>query len=638
MSLIKQIRIAITFIILMVAAGCLLLSVYDDHRFMAEQLQKKNSDNANALAITLSNIQKDPVTVELIISAQFDMGHYHRIAIIGPDQHVLLEKINRHSPSMAPVWFKRWLPLPVAPGVAAIQSGWKQYGTLVMESEPALAHDQLWQTSRHALLWTLLVACISYAVAGFWLRRILKPLDQVIAQAEALGEREYITIAVPKTLEFQKLVHTMNSLSGRVRQLVTEESQRLSVLNQQINFDEVTGLMNQVHFSTTVAATLKNEQFIEGAVWWVRVANLAEIDHTLGYSATNQLIRQIAQGLQSMVSQHPHWVCGRLAGGVFAVFSKVKVDDVAVALSLRQLLEQLHARHSRMPVQFVLAHCRTHHGEAFSDMQQVMQFIFDLSKAQPATNVRVMNANSIVVNRDDYLGQWRQQLLHAIEHRQIRLERFPVLNKQLGLLHHECVLRLQQSGSDQWLSAGAFIDWAQQLGLLHRLDALALEAALLMQLDSAEPMSLNISAAAMQSPDYLHQLRTLLASHPGPLALSLEVSEETAFAAYEHFKPFVAEAKALGCKVGLEHVAGHLAQLGDLHELGLDYIKFDASLIRDVHQRTQQQSLLQGLCLMVRTMGVLPIAEGVESEEELNCLLQLGFEGLTGPAVRLGAV
>jgi len=41
MSLVKQIRIAISIIILMVAAGCLFLGVYDDHRYMAEQLQKK---------------------------------------------------------------------------------------------------------------------------------------------------------------------------------------------------------------------------------------------------------------------------------------------------------------------------------------------------------------------------------------------------------------------------------------------------------------------------------------------------------------------------------------------------------------------------------------------------------------------
>ncbi|HEY0894029.1 MAG TPA: hypothetical protein VGE32_13300, partial [Cellvibrio sp.] len=61
MSLIKQIRIAISAIILMVAAGCLFLGVYNDHRYMAEQLQKKNNDNANGLAITLSNIQKDNV-------------------------------------------------------------------------------------------------------------------------------------------------------------------------------------------------------------------------------------------------------------------------------------------------------------------------------------------------------------------------------------------------------------------------------------------------------------------------------------------------------------------------------------------------------------------------------------------------
>lgn len=287
MSLVKQIRIAISVIILMVAAGCLFLSVYDDHRYMAEQLQKKNNDNANGLAITLSNIQKDNVTVELIVSAQFDMGHYRRIAILSPDNKVMIERINRNPHAVAPAWFQSVFSVNIQPGIASIQSGWQQYGTLVLESEPSLAYDQLWETSRHAVLWTLIVAFLSYVVSGFWLKRILKPLDDVIAQAEALGERKYITIAEPATEEFQKLVRTMNTLSDRVKSMVTAESERLNTFNQQINYDEVTGLMNQSHFTNTASVALKHDGFVEGVLILVQLRNLPDIDKQLGYSITN---------------------------------------------------------------------------------------------------------------------------------------------------------------------------------------------------------------------------------------------------------------------------------------------------------------------------------------------------------------
>jgi len=634
MSLVKQIRIAISVIILMVAAGCLFLSVYDDHRYMAEQLQKKNNDNANGLAITLSNIQKDNVTVELIVSAQFDMGHYRRIAIISPDNKLMIERVNRNPHSIAPAWFQSVFSVSIQPGVASIQSGWQQYGTLVLESEPSLAYDQLWETSRHAVLWTLIVALLSYVVSGFWLKRILKPLDDVIAQAEALGERKYITIAEPATEEFQKLVRTMNTLSDRVKSMVTAESERLNTFNQQINYDEVTGLMNQSHFTNTASVALKNDGFVEGVLILVQLRNLPDIDKQMGYSVTNQLIKKVGDAVQQQMEHYQDVVCGRLAGGVFGIFSRQPLDDFAVTTELKLVLEKLNAAQQLLQFQFVVTHTKTKKGDDFVDIHRVMQFILDLAEDQAAIPMRVMNANSIVTSRKNYLNQWKQQFLQAIEQKQIKLACYPVMQRDQQLYHYECPLRLHIDEGDQWLAAGAFIDWASQLDMIKTLDGLALEYAVDMLTKNNASLSVNVSAAAMRSDEYKDKLQALILTVATPARLSFEVAEEAAFSDFVKFKEFVHLVKSLGCMVGMEHVSTRLAQLGDLHELGMDYIKFDASLIRDIHLRPQQQSLMRGLCMMVRTMGIVPIAEGVQDQQELDSLNAIGIEAVTGPFVQ----
>ncbi|HSI44988.1 MAG TPA: EAL domain-containing protein [Methylophilus sp.] len=634
MSLVKQIRIAISVIILMVAAGCLFLSVYDDHRFMAEQLQKKNNDNANGLAITLSNIQKDNVTVELIISAQFDMGNYRRIAIISPDNKPMIERINREPHSVAPGWFQSLFSVSIHPGIANIQSGWQQYGTLVLESEPSLAYDQLWETSRHAVLWTLIVAFLSYVVSGFWLKKILKPLDDVIAQAEALGERKYITIEEPKTEEFKKLVRTMNTLSDRVKSMVMAESERLNVFNQQINYDEVTGLMNQSHFTNTASVALKSESFVEGMLTLVQLRNLSDIDKQLGYSVTNQLIKKVGDALEKQMGHYPDVVCGRLSGSEFGIFSRQPLDDFNVASELKLVLEKLNAAQQIVQFQFVVTHTKTKKGDDFVDIHRVMQFILDLAGDQAAVPMRVMNANSIVTSRKNYLNQWKEQFLHAIEHKQIKLACYPVMLKAQQMLHYECPLRLHIDEGDQWLAAGAFIDWASQLDMIKTLDGLALEYAVDMLGKNNANLSVNVSAAAIRSDEYRDKLQALMLTVAKPARLSFEISEEAAFSDFAQFKQFVHLVKSLGCVVGMEHVATRLAQLGDLHELGLDFVKFDASLIRDIHLRPQQQSLLRGLCMMVRTMGIMPIAEGVQDQQELDSLNSVGIEAVTGPFVQ----
>lgn len=634
MSLVKQIRIAISVIILMVAAGCLFLGVYDDHRYMAEQLQKKNNDNANGLAITLSNIQKDNVTVELIISAQFDMGHYRRIAIISPDNKLMIERVNRHPHSIAPAWFQSVFSVNIQPGVANIQSGWQQYGTLELESEPSLAYDQLWETSRHAVLWTLIVALLSYVVSGFSLKKILRPLDEVIAQAEALGERKYITIAEPATEEFQKLVRTMNTLSDRVKSMVTAESERLNTFNQQINYDEVTGLMNQSHFTNTASVALKNDGFVEGVLILVQLRNLPDIDKQMGYSVTNQLIKKVGDAVQQQMEHYQDVVCGRLAGGVFGIFSRQPLDDFAVTTELKLVLEKLNAAQQLLQFQFVVTHTKTKKGDDFVDIHRVMQFILDLAEDQAAIPMRVMNANSIVTSRKNYLNQWKEQFLQAIEQKQIKLACYPVMQRDQQLYHYECPLRLHIDEGDQWLAAGAFIDWASQLDMIKTLDGLALEYAVDMLTKNNASLSVNVSAAAMRSDEYKDKLQALILTVATPARLSFEVAEEAAFSDFVKFKEFVHLVKSLGCMVGMEHVSTRLAQLGDLHELGMDYIKFDASLIRDIHLRPQQQSLMRGLCMMVRTMGIVPIAEGVQDQQELDSLNAIGIEAVTGPFVQ----
>jgi EAL domain-containing protein (putative c-di-GMP-specific phosphodiesterase class I) len=170
--------------------------------------------------------------------------------------------------------------------------------------------------------------------------------------------------------------------------------------------------------------------------------------------------------------------------------------------------------------------------------------------------------------------------------------------------------------------------------MIKTLDGLALEYAVDMLDKNNANLSVNVSAAAIRSDEYRDKLQALILTVAQPSRLSFEISEEAAFSDFAQFTQFVHLVKSLGCIVGMEHVATRLAQLGDLHELGLDFVKFDASLIRDIHLRPQQQSLLRGLCMMVRTMGIMPIAEGVQDQQELDSLNSVGIEAVTGPFVQ----
>ena len=85
---------------------------------------------------------------------------------------------------------------------------------------------------------------------------------------------------------------------------------------------------------------------------------------------------------------------------------------------------------------------------------------------------------------------------------------------------------------------------------------------------------------------------------------------------------------------GIEHFGRRFDQINLLHDLGLDYLKVDASFIRDVDTNPGNQSFLKGLVNMAHGIGVIVIAEGVLTDKEFNVLKKLGFDGATGPAVK----
>ena len=108
----------------------------------------KNADNAAALALSLSQQQPDAVSVELVVAALFDSGHYESIRIIDPQGKLMVERVAPAGNPDAPDWFVRRLPINSDPGQAQISSGWSQFGTITLVSHRRFAYQALWASIR----------------------------------------------------------------------------------------------------------------------------------------------------------------------------------------------------------------------------------------------------------------------------------------------------------------------------------------------------------------------------------------------------------------------------------------------------------------------------------------------------------
>ena len=130
MSLFRQLWLAVIASTVIAFAGSFVVSMLTARHYLAQQLAVKNNDNAASLALSMSQLDKDPVTVERQMAAIFDSGQYASVRLIAPDGKPMVEKISQAPEQEVPAWFSRLFPIDSPPGQAQVSAGWNQFGTV----------------------------------------------------------------------------------------------------------------------------------------------------------------------------------------------------------------------------------------------------------------------------------------------------------------------------------------------------------------------------------------------------------------------------------------------------------------------------------------------------------------------------
>lgn len=638
MSLIKQLWFAIILIISLAFAASFLINIITSKHYLEQQLEMKNTDNAVSLALSISQMEKDPVAVNLMLSAQFDNGHYEYIRLTDPNKVIMTERVNTGQATSVPSWFKNMIHINPNPGIAQIQDGWSQYGVLALASATDFAYRDLWNGSLAMLMWSTIIALACGILGSLVLKMIIRPLHEMVDMTEAIGEKNFISIKEPRTYEFRTLAKALNRLSQRIKDMLKNESELLEQMRIEANYDSVTGLMNRKYFSSRVATYMENDDtFTEGMLVVSHISNLAEINETLGSTATDKVLKKMGLALDAYCKQHPSLISGRLTGADFAVFSNSKVDHNVICSQVKSVLHEaadLDSQFNNFDLHTISSVVSK--SEQLDGLKKLISTIKSQTSITETDILALIQEEDINRYENHDETEWRAMLTSAIDARRLTLASFPVKTNQQAIIHFECPARLQLVEDGPWVPAGEFIAWATQLGLVAQLDRLALETAIKsLDDDNSKPIGLNVSTSGMCDPQYHAAISKLLKKNPQIAdKLWFEVGEYSVFQNLSKFKTFAELVKSLGCKIGVEHVGTQIGRLGELHDLDLDYIKVDASIIRDIDKNPGNKAFLKGICLIAHSIGLMAIAEGVQTKEELTTLPELGIDAATGPAVK----
>lgn len=637
MSLTRQLWLAITVIVLLFFGGSVAVSTLSARHYLEQELRVKNMDNASSLALSMTQMEKDPVMLELLLSAQFDTGHYQHIRLTDPQGRIIVNRSidENTSPNAVPVWFARLAALDAEPGTAQVQDGWRQYGTLSLQTHTDYALVSLWNGTLHLLGWFLLLGVIAGLFGSWLLHRITRPLGDVVRQAEAIGERRFIRSPEPRTREFRSLVRAMNTLSQRVHRMLETESSQIQALHRQSRQDPLTGLATREHFLNTLDAALQDtEGSGAAALVLVRVGDLGELNRRLGHTDTDHCLRVLGERLAAEAGQWPGGEAGRLNGSDFALMlpgNHENLEELARALAERVHAElDQHCGDTRIALPVAAVSCDHNHlrGELLVELDGTLAAAEQFGDR----GVQVCsNPSHQPIHRS--AEDWRSALDTALDSEPVDLGHFPVVRMDGTPLHHEAPARLYLDGERR--VAGYFIPWAARLGLVSKVDRAVINAALERLADpDTGPLAVNLSRESMLDPGFINTLCQSLQTRPDRAQrLWIEVPEHAAVRHLDAFRALCSTLRPLGCRLGMDHVGADFDRFADVHDLGLDYMKVAAALTRHIHRNPANQTFLRGLCTVSHSIGLLVIAQGVSNQAESDCLRELGLDGITGPLV-----
>jgi len=635
MSLIKQLWIGIIVMLLLALGGSFAISLMSAKNYLEEQLRVKNMDNANSLALSMSQMDKDLVNLELMISAQFDTGHYEYIVLTDPHKKILIarhfeENKNDKQQYNTPAWFTHFVNFDAEPGVALVQNGWQQFGTLTVKSQSSYAWQALWNSTTQLLGWFVIAAFLSGLLGTVILKFIASPLDTVIKQAEAIGQRRFVTSDEPKTTEFQRLVRAMNTLSKSVKFMLEKETKQLEKLRRESQLDALTELPNRNHFLNLLESKLiREDSDNSGVIAIIRFLNLSEINNLQGRAQADHALLQISAVLHHFIARYPSSHAGRLNGSDFMLImsNHSSAETVGAELS-EQLNAQLNIEELKT-IQLPIAISTYQLGEKRNELLHKLDGALAQAELKGNRALIILNNNQPLAHRN--LNEWREAISYALENKHLQLAQFPVKTPSNEILHMEAPVRMELDGA--WQPAGYFVPWAVRLGIMPAIDLEVIKIALVKADEQSKQIAINISADALCSARFREQALNLLSHAKNAHQIWLEFPESCALRHMAELRGFSNELRILGCCVGLEHVGLEFTQIRELQDIGLHYLKVDSAIIRDINSDAGNQQFLAGLSKIGHSLGMMIIAEGVNNSAEKEMLIDLSIDGFTGPGI-----
>lgn len=495
------------------------------------------------------------------------------------------------------------LPLVIITGVA-------------IDWPTALAEVLVLLTAGLALGWTLTA----------WLRRrVLVPIG-AIEEAAGQWRKEKLDARTTTSREDEvgRLAARLNFMAGHLEKVFVK-------LTVKTRTDLVTGLPSRSQLLLDISLTTQPILIL------VNVDSFKEINDGFGNRAGDELLTALGDRLEDFQSALPYRLY-KMPADEFALLFDVPIDEADITALTGALTRKINERsfilagHSlNLHVTCGVARGQTEPGPVSTQgawPHLLAQADMALKKAKMTGQSFLVFQESLEIRREfEQSLYWKNAVSQALQDHRIVAFYQPIVDNMTGeVVKYETLVRLV--GEDQVIHMPAdFLDAARR----SHFDGAITQAMLIQSFAAFEHLpyefSINLTVRDMVSPDLLAFFRQTIADHPETARrLVVEILESEGIENYLEVKHFLTILKEAGVKVAIDDFGTGYSNFGHILKLDVDYIKLDASLIRNLDTDKNAQVIVKTIVGFSRELGLKTISEHVHTSEVHQAAQALGVD------------
>jgi diguanylate cyclase (GGDEF)-like protein len=425
-----------------------------------------------------------------------------------------------------------------------------------------------------------------------------------------------------------RLIGTLTDIS---RSKQTEDR----LINESIH-DPVTGLPSRALFLDRLEREIAKPMAIPRRVLMIGLERFKILNDGLGHDLGDQLLLAVGQRITEVLKAEES--VARISGSQFAVMQIETIDSRDAETLGAEILARLADPINVLSQQVYLSACigislsSTSGMSAVAMHQQAESALHEAQSKGPRTVV-VYHAE-ISDERADKV-ELESDLRRAIDRHEIEVHYQPIINLMTRDVAGFEALARWLHPTRGLLPPAEFIGLAEQAGMINEIGELVLQESIRQMgiwqrvLTRNRPvfMAVNVSGEQLSDTGFVDRLTSTLAREGvAPHAAKVEITESVVMRFPERSRQLIGRLRNLGIGVACDDFGTGFSNLASLRDLSFDTLKMDRGFITTDGLQGRGGVILQSVIDMAHRLGMMVVAEGIETEEQAQQLLLMGCE------------